>query len=160
MRPARGRALSGVGHGLHEETALAELSAMTRLLSCRDSGRRARQTTDRWRAAVINRRDRAVLERPFGDLVLAGEPDAALRLRIGQEPVEHTHPVAMTRDAVMQRDDHHPVLVGAFLVELVELVLERLLVGARVLLDRLPAPIGVGVETGPGGHPGLLGGAP
>src|SRR5580693_7685324 len=109
------------------------LSAMTPLLSCRDSGRRARQTTDRWRAAVINRRDRTVLERPFGDLVLAGEPDSGLRLRIGQEPVEHTHPVGMTRNAVMQRDDHHPALCRAFLVELVELVLQRLLVGGGVV---------------------------
>jgi hypothetical protein len=59
------------------------LSAMTRLLSCRDSDGRARQTTDRRRAAVINRRDPAVLECPFGNLVLAGEPNARLRLRVG-----------------------------------------------------------------------------
>jgi hypothetical protein len=73
-----------------------------------------------------------VLDRPFGDLVLAGEPHARLRFRIGQEPIKHAHSVGVTRDAVMQQHHHHPTLARAFLVELVELVRQRLLVGRRI----------------------------
>jgi len=42
-----------------------------------------------------------MLDRPFGDLVLAGEPHAWLRSGIGEEAIEHAHPIGMTGDTVM-----------------------------------------------------------
>ena len=74
----------------------------------------------------------AMLERPGRDFVLAGEPDAGLGACIGEDAIEHADAVRMAGDAVVQSDRHHPPTMGALLVKLVKLVLERLLVGRRV----------------------------
>ena len=71
--------------------------------------------------------------RPVGDLVLAGEPDARLALRVGEEAIEDAHAIGVAGNTVVERHHHHPALGRAFLVELVEFVLQRLLVGGRVI---------------------------
>jgi hypothetical protein len=53
--------------------------------------------------------------------------------RIGEEAFEDAHAIGVNRDAVMERHHRHPAVGGPFLVELIELVLECLLVGVRVV---------------------------
>src|SRR5262249_41618327 len=65
------------------------------------------------------------------------EPNARLALRVGEEAIEDPHTIGVAGDAIVERHHHHPALGRAFLVELVELVLQRLLIGGRVVaLDR------------------------
>src|SRR3981189_2867271 len=80
------------------------------------------------RTPIDNRRAGTVGQHVAGDLVLPGEPDILLSLRIGEEAVEGSYPACVAGDAIVQADHHHAPPLRAFLVKLIELVAQRLLV--------------------------------
>src|SRR5258707_10318483 len=96
------------------------------------SARRPGQARYARRTPIDNRRAGAVGQHVAGDLVLPGEPDILLSLRVGEKTVEGSHPACVAGDAIVQADHNHAAPMRAFLVELVELVAQRLLVGGRV----------------------------
>src|SRR6266446_4695136 len=98
------------------------------------SGRRWK-ARDGWRAAPKDGRPCTIRQGPARDLVFTGEPDARLRARVSQKSVETAYAVRVTGDAVVKADDHHSPALRALLVELVELVAQRLLVRRRAPAD-------------------------
>src|ERR1700730_2544732 len=99
---------------------------------CSGSSRWTRQARHVWRAAIDDGRGGAVGQRVAGDLILPGEPDILLSLRIGEEAVEDAHPACVAGDAIVQAHHHHAPPPRAFLVKLIELIAQRLLVGGWV----------------------------
>src|SRR5260221_214556 len=85
----------------------------------------------RW-AAVDDRRAGALLQCEAGNLVLARKPDIRLASCVFEKAVEHPDPTGVAGDAIVKADHHHPSPSRALLIELIELVLERLLIGVRV----------------------------
>src|SRR5260370_35900401 len=71
------------------------------------SARRPGQAGCVRRTPIDNRRAGAGGQRETGDLILPGEPDIVLALRIGEEAVKGAKPADMTGDGIWQAD-HHP----------------------------------------------------
>src|SRR5260370_1167725 len=84
------------------------------------------------RTPIDNRRAGTVGQHVAGDLVLPGEPDILLSLRVGEKAVEGSYPACVAGDAIVQADHHHAPPMRTFVVKLIELVAQRLLVGGRV----------------------------
>src|ERR1700738_1069812 len=93
---------------------------------------RSGRTGEIRRAAIDDGSSGAIGQCVAGDFILAGKPDARLALRVAKESIERTHPAGMAGDAVMKADHHHAPARGAFFVELVELVAQRLLVSGGI----------------------------
>src|SRR5258708_2653149 len=87
------------------------------------------------RTPIDNRRAGTVGQHVAGDLVLPGEPDILLSLRVGEKAIEGSYPACVAGDAIVQTDHHHAPPMRSLLVKLIELVAERLLVGGRVPAD-------------------------
>src|SRR5260370_38060649 len=84
------------------------------------------------RAAIDDGRAGTVGQRIARDLILAGERDIALALRISEETVEGSHPARMAGDSVVQACHHHAPPMRPLLVKLVKLVAQRLLVSSGI----------------------------
>src|ERR1700732_2239221 len=97
---------------------------------CSGSSRWTRQARHVWRTAIDDGRGGAVGQRVAGDLILPGEPDILLSLRIGEEAVEDAHPACVAGDAIVQAHPHHSPPPRGFLVKPNELHPEPL-VGGR-----------------------------
>src|SRR6202022_4973128 len=69
---------------------------------CSGSSRWTRQARHVWRAAIDDGRGGAVGQRVAGDLILPGEPDILLSLRIGEEAVEDAHPACVAGDGMVE----------------------------------------------------------
>src|SRR6266852_3981764 len=67
---------------------------------------RPRQAGDARGTPIDNRRGGAVGQHVAGDLILPGEPDILLALRVGEEAVKGSNPAGMTGDAIVQADHH------------------------------------------------------
>src|SRR5882757_1073170 len=84
------------------------------------------------RTPIDNRRAGTVGQHVAGDLVLPGEPDILLSLRVGEKAIEGSYPACVAGDAIVQTDHHHAPPMCTLLVQLIELVAQRLLVSRRV----------------------------
>src|SRR5216684_4078716 len=84
------------------------------------------------RTPINNRRAGTVGQHVAGDLVLPGEPDILLSLRVGKKAVEGSYPSCVAGDAIVQADHHHAPPMRTLLVKLIELVAQRLLVSSRI----------------------------
>src|SRR5258707_9350149 len=144
--------LSAVKAGADSESVNAAKAIMRAHFSSSDIGkppssaRRPGETRCARRTPIDNRRAGAVGQHVAGDLVLPGEPDVLLSLRVGEEAVKGSNPAGMAGDAIVQADHHHAPSMHALFVKLIELVAQRLLVGGRIPADEGKADDVVHVE--------------
>src|SRR3712207_1688178 len=85
------------------------------------------------RAPAYNRGKLTLRQRPTGNLILPGEPDALVALCVFEEAVEGANPIGMATKPVVHADHHHPTPGRSLGVELVKLIAQRLLVGKRII---------------------------
>src|SRR5260370_35123767 len=95
------------------------------------------------RAAIDDGRAGTVGQRIARDLILAGEPDIALALRISEETVEGSHPARMAGDSVVQARHHHAPPMPPLLVKLAKLAAQPLLLSTGIPLHegKRPHPV-------------------